>query len=97
MLKTYMWSIGTYRSETWNMGVREVTRLTAFQNCHCRWFLRMSPRETVTNDQVRIGVGDERCFFKWIKHRGVQLIGHVVQHENKLKWIIECVIGEIKS
>jgi hypothetical protein len=45
MLKMYMWSVGTYRSEIWNMGLREARRLAVFQDWHYRRLLRISRRE----------------------------------------------------
>jgi methyl coenzyme M reductase gamma subunit len=45
MLKIYMWSFGTYRSEIWNMDLREARGLAVFQDWHHRRVLRISRRE----------------------------------------------------
>lgn len=92
MLKTYVWSIATYGSEAWTMGVTEERRLEAFEAWCYRRMLKVSWRERWTNEEVFNKAEEERSFLRWIKRRRARLIGHIIRHDGMLKMIIEGVV-----
>lgn len=89
MLKTYVWSVALYGSESWTMGVRERKRLLAFETWCYRRIMKISWKEMITNEEVYRRVGERRCFLKYLKRRRNHLVGHILRHNGLLKLIIE--------
>jgi len=82
LLKTYVWSIALYGSETMDHRENRRKRLLAFEP-DCNRLLGISWTEHITNEE------ETRSFPKTLKTRRANLIGHILRHNSLLGRIIE--------
>ena len=80
MIKTLIWSVVVYGSETW---------LEAFEIWTWRTMEKVSWTEHKTNEEVLETIGEKRSFICTIKSRQTKWIGHTLRGEYLLKMIIE--------
>ncbi|KAI5638904.1 reverse transcriptase (RNA-dependent DNA polymerase) domain-containing protein [Phthorimaea operculella] len=89
LIKTYVWSIALYASETWTMTQRDRERLEAFEMWCWRRMEKISWTEKKTNDEVLHRVNEKRCLLRTIENRRGKMIGHLMRHDNFWKNIVE--------
>jgi len=89
LLKTYVWSVALYGSETWTIRKAEEKNILAFEVWCYRRILKISWIDRISNEEVFRRVGEERSFLKALKIRRAKLIGHSLRHNNLLGRIIE--------
>ncbi|VVC41133.1 Reverse transcriptase domain [Cinara cedri] len=92
LIKTYVWSVVLYGSETWTIAKAEENRLLAFEAWCWRRMQGISWREHMTNDEVFAKAKERRCFMKSLKKRRTKLIGHILRYNSLLKRIMEGMI-----
>lgn len=94
LIKTLIWSIALYGSETWTIGKEEARRIEAFEAWCYRRMLRISWRERTTNDEVFRRVGEGRSLMKQLKQRRAKFLGHLLRRDSLAKRVIE---GQIEG
>ena len=80
-LKTYIWSVLLYGSETWTLTQKLKDRLQAAEMWFYRRMLRISWTDRVTNQEVLRRAGTERTLVKEIRKRQLNFLGHVLRKE----------------
>ncbi|CAI6343800.1 unnamed protein product [Macrosiphum euphorbiae] len=88
-LKSYIWSVALFGSETWTINSTEKNRLEAFEMWCYRKMLKIPWTEKVTNKEVLDKIKEQRQIWKSIQSRRGKMIGHILRHESLLKKIIE--------
>ena len=89
MIKTLIWSVTLYGSETWTLRKEDTRRLEAFEMWIWRRMERISWTEHVSNEEVLQRVEEERAIMATIKMRQKKWIGHILRGESLLRMIIE--------
>jgi hypothetical protein len=89
LIKTLIWSVTLYGSETWTLRKEDTRRLEAFEMWLWRRMERISWTEHVSNEEVLQRVDEERAMLDTIKMRQQKWIGHILRGESLLKVIIE--------
>uniref|UniRef100_A0A8D8XEA4 Craniofacial development protein 2 n=1 Tax=Cacopsylla melanoneura TaxID=428564 RepID=A0A8D8XEA4_9HEMI len=89
LIKTYVWSVALYGSETWTIAKAEQNRLMAFEMWCWRKMQKISWIEHMTNEEVLRRAGEQRSFMKSLKKRRAKLIGHILRHNSLLARVIE--------
>ncbi|KAI5634899.1 hypothetical protein NE865_12382 [Phthorimaea operculella] len=89
LVKTYIWSIALYGSETWTMTQRDRERLEAFEMWCWRRMEKISWTEKRTNEEVLRRVDEKRALLRTIENRRGKMIGHLIRHDHFLKNIVE--------
>jgi hypothetical protein len=89
MIKTLVWSVVLYGSETWTMRKEDVKRLEAFEMWIWRRMERLSWKEHKTNEEILQTVGEGRTLIKTIRERQRKWIGHMMRGDSLLRNIIE--------
>lgn len=92
LLKTFVWSVMLYGSETWTMGKPEHQKIEAFEMWCYRRMLKISWVEKVTNEQVLRRLSEEMSLLKTLQKRRNTWIGHVMRHEGLLEIILEGLV-----
>lgn len=88
-LKTFVWSVALYGSETWTIGKQERQRIEAFEMWCYRRMLKIRWVDKVTNVEVLNRIGEKRCLWKTLTKRRDRLIGHVLRHEGLVSLAFE--------
>ena len=94
MIKTLVWSVMLYSSETWTTRKEDIRRLEAFEMWTWRRMEKISWTEHQTNEEVLGKVGEERDFIHTIRQRQRKWIGHTLRGESLLRTVIE---GKMKG
>jgi Reverse transcriptase (RNA-dependent DNA polymerase) len=94
MIKTLVWSVVLYGSETWTMRKEDVKRLEAFEMWTWRRMEKISWMEHITNEEVLGSVEEERSLIHTIRVRQRKWIGHTLRGDSLLRTIIE---GKMKG
>ena len=89
MIKTLVWPVALYGSETWAMKKEVMDRLEAFEMWIWRRMEKISWKDLKTNDEVLLLVGEERNLVKTIEKRKKNWIGHIVRGNGLLKLVLE--------
>ena len=89
IVKTMVWSVLLYGSETWTLKTANVKRLESFEMWVWRRMGKISWTERVSNDEVLRIVGEERMLIKTCKERQKKWMGHILRHDGLLKDVIE--------
>src|ERR1043165_114807 len=87
MIKTLVWPVALYGSETWTMKKEVMDRLEAFEMWIWRRMEKISWKELKTNDEVLLLVGEERNLVKTIEKHKKNWIGHIVRGNGLLKLV----------
>jgi len=82
MIKTLMWSVLLYGSETWTLKKEDIKRLEACEMWFWRRILKISWQEHATNESVLERIEISRCLMNTITRRKTLCIGHVQRHDN---------------
>ena len=89
LIKTLIWSVTLYASETWTMRKEDVKRLEAFEMWLWRRMEKISWTEHISNEEVLRMVGEERSILATIKKRQRNWIGHILRGDSLGREIIE--------
>jgi Reverse transcriptase (RNA-dependent DNA polymerase)/Endonuclease/Exonuclease/phosphatase family len=89
MVKTLVWSVVLYGSETWTMRKDDIKRLEAFEMWIWRKMERVSWMEKITNEEVLQMIEEKRSLIGTIKRRQRKWIGHILRSDTLLRDIIE--------
>ena len=89
MVKTLVWSVMLYGSETWTMRKEDIKRIEAFKMWIWRRMERVSWREHTTNEEVLRRVGENRSLIRTIRERQRRWIGHTLRGDSMLRTILE--------
>jgi hypothetical protein len=89
IVKTLIWSVLLYGSETWTLRKEDIKRLEAFEMWVWRRMEKISWTERKTNEEVLHIVGERKCLVEMITKRKKNWIGHVIRGEGILKEVIE--------
>ena len=89
MVKTLIWSVMLYGSETWTMRKEDITRIEAFEMWIWRRMERISWMEHITNEEVLRRVGEKRALIRTIRERQRRWIGHTLRGDSILRTILE--------
>lgn len=88
-IKSFVWSIALYGSETWTLRKFEKKRLEAFEMWCWRRLLKISWTEKVTNKEVLERVQEEKHILKTASKRRHKWIGHILRHNEYMTNILE--------
>ena len=86
MIKTMIWSVVLYGSETWTMRKEDIKRLEAFEMWIWRRMERVSWMEHITNEEM---VDEKRSIIGTIRNRQRKWLGHIMRGDSLLRTIIE--------
>ena len=89
MVKTLIWSVVLYASETWTLRKEDIQRLEAFEMWIWRRMMGISWTERKTNEEVLRMVEEERSLIETIRQRQHRWIGHILRRNTLLGDIIE--------
>lgn len=89
LVKTLVWSVALYGSETWTIKKEDIKRLEAFEMWIWRRMEKVSWTEHITNEEVLQMVGEKRSLITTIRERQKNWVGHVLRGDSLLKEIIE--------
>ena len=89
MVKTLVWSVVLYGSETWTMRQEDIKRLEAFEMWIWRRMERISWTERRTNEEILQLVEEKRSLIGTIRERQKKWIGHILRSDTLLRDIIE--------
>ena len=89
LVKTLIWSVVLYGSETWTLRKEDIKRLEAFEMWIWRRMEKVSWTERMTNEEVLKRVEEERSLMTTLRERQKSWIGHVLRGDSLLREIIE--------
>jgi len=97
LIKSCIWSIALYGSETWTLGKNEERVINAFETWWWRKMLQIKWTDRITNDKVFQRAKDERLLLKILKNRRHSWIGHTIRHNEFVVNILEGAISGKKG
>ena len=89
IIKTIIWSVALYASETWTMSEEDIKKIEAFEMWIWRRSEKINWKDKVTNEEVLRRVGEKRHMMETIIRRKKTWIGHVLRGNGLLKTVIE--------
>src|SRR5215470_9981515 len=89
IIKSIIWPIMMYGSETWVMKSEECRRIQAFEMWLWRRMEKIKWTEKVTNDSVLATVNEKYALVEKIKKVKKSWIGHVIRGEGLMKEVME--------
>jgi len=89
LIKTLVWSVLLYGSETWTLKKDDIKRLESCEMWIWRKIEKISWREHVRNEEVLRRVGEERSLITTIWKRKARWIGHIMRSEGMLRTVLE--------
>ena len=89
LIKSLVWSVVMYGSETWTLRKADVRRLEAFEMWIWRRMEKVKWTEKLTNAEVLKLVNEVPSLLDTIKKRKRRQIGHVLRHESLLRTAME--------
>lgn len=92
LIKSCIWSIALYGSETWTIGKVEERAINAFEVWCWRRMLRVKWTDRVTNEEVFQRAEEERCLMNILKDRRHSWIGHIIRHNEFTLSILEGIV-----
>ena len=98
MVKSLIWSVTLYASETWTLRKEDIKRLEAFEMWIWRRIERINWMEHWKNVDVLLLVNEERSLIDTIRQRQKNWIGHILRGESLLRTVSSlhcrsCCIG----
>ena len=91
-LKTYIWSVALYGSETWTIGNQERKSIEAFEMWCYRRILGIKWTDKITNKEVLERIGERMGIWNYLKRRRDKLIGHNIRHPGILMLMLEGMV-----
>src|ERR1051325_2092794 len=89
MIKSLVWRVALYSSETWTMTKEVRDKLEAFEMWLWRRMEKISWKDLKTNDEVLHLVEEKRNIVITIEKRKKNWIGHIVRGNSLLKLVLE--------
>ncbi|KAI5715577.1 hypothetical protein M8J77_018806 [Diaphorina citri] len=89
LIKTLVWSIALYGSETWVIGMAERKKIEAFEMWCWRKMNKIKWTERMSNERVLQMVGERRQIMNMLEERRHRWIGHLYRHNDFMVAIIE--------
>ena len=89
IIKSLVWSVALYGSETWTLRKEEKRRIDALEMWLWRRMERISWTDRVRNEDVLLRVGEKRMMLEKIVLRQKNWIGHVLRGDGMLRDEIE--------
>ncbi|KAG1714986.1 TBC1 domain family member 13 [Nymphon striatum] len=89
LVKSLIWSVALYGSETWTIRVDERRKLEAFEMWVWRNILKIKWSDKISNENVLKLVDEERAMMGTIHKRQRKWIGHILRSENMLRDVME--------
>ena len=89
IVKTLIWTVLLYGSETWALGIKDIKKLEACEMWFWRKIEGISWKDHVQNEEVLRRVEERRTMIETIVRRKKNWIGHVLRGQGLLKNIIE--------
>ena len=83
-----------YGAETWTLHAADQKYLESFEMWCCRRMEKISWTDHVRNEDVLLGVNEQRNMLHEIRKRKANWIGHILRRNCLLKQVIE---GKIKG
>ena len=89
IIKTVIWRVFLYGSETWSLKMEDIKRIEAFEMWIWRRMEKVSWVERKTNEEVLIMVEEKRELLDRITNTKKRWIGHIIRGNGLLKEVIE--------
>ena len=89
MVKSLIWSVTLYASETWTLRKEDIKRLEAFEMWIWRRIERISWMDHWKNVDVLLLVDERRSLIDTIRQRQKNWIGHILRGESLLRTVLE--------
>ena len=89
IIKSVVWSVALYGSETWTMRKKEVERIQAFEMWIWRKMEKISWRDRMSNEKVLGLVKEKRSIMNIITERKKRWIGHILRGNGLLREVTE--------
>jgi len=89
LVKTLVWSVVLYGSETWTIRKEDIKRLEAWEMWIWRRMEKVSWTEHMTNEEVLQRVEEKRSLITTLRERQKNWIGHILRGDSLLREIIE--------
>ena len=94
LIKCYIWSMALYGAETWTLRAADQKYLESFEMWCWRRMEKISWTDHVRNEEVLLGVNEQRNILHEIRKRNANWIGHILRRNCLLKQFIEEKIKE---
>ena len=91
-IKTYVWSVFLYGSETWTILEVDKRRIVAFETWCYRRMLKISYIDRVTNEEVFRRINERPELWATLKRRRDVMMGHVLRHDDLTRRVVEGII-----
>uniref|UniRef100_A0A8D8RFD8 Craniofacial development protein 2 n=1 Tax=Cacopsylla melanoneura TaxID=428564 RepID=A0A8D8RFD8_9HEMI len=88
LIKSLVWSVALYGSETWTVNERDKKRIEAFEMWCWRRMMKIKWTERMNNERVLELVGETRQIWRMLERRH-NWIGHLYRHNEYMVSIIE--------
>src|SRR6218665_428316 len=88
-MKSRIWSVVLYGSETWTMRKEDIKRLEAFEMWIWRRMERISWMEHRTIEEILKMVDEKRSLIGIIRSRQINWLGHIMRGYSLLRTIID--------
>jgi hypothetical protein len=95
LIKSCIWSVALYGSETWTLGKNEERVINAFETRCWRKMLKIKWTDRITNKEV--WVKEERLLLKMLNNGRHLWIGHIIRHSEFVVNILEGAISGKKA
>ena len=89
MIKTLVWSIALYASETWTLRKEEYKKLDALEMWLWRRMEKVSWTQRKTNEEILKIVGEKRRLVNMVVERKKRWIGHVLREDELMREVLE--------
>jgi len=97
LIKSCIWRVALYGSETWTLGKNEERVINTLETWCWRRMLKIKWTNRITNDEVLQRAKEERLLLKIKKNRRHSWIGHTVRHNEFVANILEGAISGKKA
>ena len=89
IIKSMIWSVVLYGSETWTLRKEDIRRLEAFEMWIWRRMERVRWMDRRTNEDILQMVDEKRSMIGIIRSRQRKWLGHIMRGDSLLRIIIE--------
>ena len=89
MIKTLVWSIALYASETWTLRKEEYKKLDALEMWLSRRMEKVSWTQRRTNEEILKIVGEQRRLVNMVVETKKCWIGHVLRRDGLMREVME--------
>ena len=92
-LKTFVWSVALYGSETCMISSSERRRIEAFEMWCYRRMLKVRWVDRITNEEILNRIGERRTIWHNLTRRRDRMIGHILRHPGLAQLFSEGSVG----